>query len=62
MYPEFRDLLLRQAGEGQRVSTRRLGKWLGKIRGRVFMGRRLVVQIDPSNGNRYSLQPADRRD
>ena len=33
--PEFRDLLLRVAGEGGVVSSRRLGKWLSKISGRL---------------------------
>ena len=55
LHEEFRDLLMRQAGEGRAVSTRRLGKWLAKVAGRVFDGVRLEVRVDPSNGNKYRL-------
>jgi RepB DNA-primase from phage plasmid len=60
--PEFRDLLLRVAGEGGRVSPERLGKWLSKISGRVVGGLRLEKKIDRSHGNRFSLRPAPRAD
>lgn len=60
-YPEFRDLLLRQAGERGAINSRRLGKWFSKISGRIVDGRRLVVKVDASNGNRFSLQPAPER-
>src|SRR5271166_2836203 len=56
--PEFRDLLLRVAGEGRAVSGKRLGKWLSKISWRVVGGLRLEKKIDRSHGNRFSLQPA----
>ena len=59
LHEEFRDLLVRQAGEGRTISTKRLGKWLAKICGRVFDGVRLEVRADPSNGNKYSLRRAD---
>jgi putative DNA primase/helicase len=58
-YPEFRDLLQRQAGEGRAISTRRLGKWLMRICGRVFDGFRLEVRADAHNGNRYMLVRAN---
>ena len=54
--PEFRDLLLRQAGDGGAVNSRRLGKWLAKISGRVVDGLRVEMKIDGSNGNRFSLR------
>ncbi|MCJ2071411.1 bifunctional DNA primase/polymerase [Methylobacterium sp. J-030] len=63
--PEFRDLLLRQAGDGGAVNTRRLGKWLAKISGRVVDGYRIEMKIDGKHGNRFSLrqvggsEPAD---
>lgn len=57
LYPEFRDLLLRMAGDGGAVSSRRLGKWLARINGRVVNGHRLVMKVDPSNGNRFALVP-----
>lgn len=58
-HPEFRDLLQRQAGEGRTISTRRLGKWLKRICGRVFDGFRLEVRADAHNGNRYMLVRAE---
>jgi hypothetical protein len=54
--PEFRDLLLRVAGEGGAVSTRRLGKWLSRISGRVVGEYRLEMKQDSSHGNRFSLR------
>lgn len=52
---EFRDLLLRQAGDGGAVNSRRLGKWLSRIKGRVVAGCRIEMKEDGSNGNRFSL-------
>lgn len=54
-HPEFRDLLLRQAGDGGAVNTRRLGKWLSRIKGRVVDGYRIEMREDGSHGNRFSL-------
>ncbi|QGY03581.1 hypothetical protein MMSR116_18065 [Methylobacterium mesophilicum SR1.6/6] len=53
--PEFRDLLLRQAGDGGAVNSRRLGKWLSRIKGRVVGGHRIEMKEDSSHGNRFSL-------
>ncbi|MGD1035783.1 MAG: hypothetical protein ABR878_01030 [Roseiarcus sp.] len=58
--PELRDLLLRVAGDGGAVSSRRLGRWLTKISGRVVDGHRLTVQSDGSHGNRFALDTATR--
>ena len=55
MRPEFRDLLLRQAGDGGAVNSRRLGKWLSRIKGRVVDGHRIEMREDGSHGNRFSL-------
>ncbi|TXM99217.1 hypothetical protein FV222_13345 [Methylobacterium sp. WL103] len=56
---EFQDLLFRQAGAGGAVSTRRLGKWLSRISGRLVNGAKLEMQADTSHGNRFSLvEPA----
>jgi putative DNA primase/helicase len=52
---EFRDLLLRQAGDGGAVNSRRLGKWLSRIKGRVVAGHRIEMREDSSHGNRFSL-------
>lgn len=56
--PEFRDVLLRIAGEGGNVSTRRLGRWCSKISGRIVNGYKLIMQPDSSNGSRFSLVEA----
>ncbi|MCJ2144413.1 bifunctional DNA primase/polymerase [Methylobacterium sp. E-066] len=53
--PEFRDLLLRQAGDGGAICSRRLGKWLARISGRVVDSLRIEMKIDGSHGNRFSL-------
>jgi len=60
-YPEFRDLLLRIAGDRGAVSSRRLGKWLSRISGRVVDGSRLVMRADSSHGNKFSLQESARK-
>jgi len=54
--PEFRDALLRIAGEGGAVSSKRLGKWLSKISGRIVGGLRLEMRPDKSHGSKFSLQ------
>ncbi|WP_132250217.1 PriCT-2 domain-containing protein [Methylobacterium segetis] len=53
--PEFRDLLLRQAGDGGAVNSRRLGKWLARIKGRVVDGHKIEMREDGSHGNRFTL-------
>jgi hypothetical protein len=54
--PEFRDLPLRQAGDGGAVNSRRLGKWLSRIKGRVVGGYWIEMKADSSNGSRFSLR------
>ena len=53
--PEFRDLLLRVAGDGGAVSSRRLGKWLARISGKIVDRRRLEMRVDGSHGNKFFL-------
>lgn len=53
--PEFRDLLLRQAGDGGAVNSRRLGRWLSRIKGRVVDGHRIEMREDRCHGNRFLL-------
>src|SRR5215212_7803635 len=60
-HPEFLDLLLRIAGDRGAVSSRRLGKWLSRISGRVVDGSRLVMRADSSHGNKFSLQEGARK-
>ncbi|MGU3341617.1 PriCT-2 domain-containing protein [Methylobacterium mesophilicum] len=55
LLPEFRDLLLRQAGEGGVVNSRRLGRWFSRIKGRVLDGHRIEMREDGKHGNRFSL-------
>jgi putative DNA primase/helicase len=42
VHPEFRDLLLRLAGDKGTISTKRLGAWLRRIQGKVLGGLRLI--------------------
>lgn len=56
-WPEFRDLLLRMAGEGGAVSSRKLGKWLSKISGKIIDRCRISMRVDGSHGNKFSLCP-----
>jgi hypothetical protein len=57
-FPEFRDLLLRIAGEGSAISSRTLGKWLTRNGGRIVDGYVIHVKIDNSHGNQFSLSLA----
>src|SRR5262249_50408394 len=42
LYPDFRDALLVVARDRGEVSSDRLGRWLGKIKGRLMNGKRVV--------------------
>lgn len=53
--PEFRELLLRIAGNGPVVCSKRLGRKLTKYNGRVVGGYRLDVKPDEKRGNRFAL-------
>lgn len=53
--PEFRDLLLRIAGDGPVISSRRLGRRLTKFNGRVVGQHRLDLKADEKKGNRFAL-------
>ena len=57
--PEFRDLLLRQAGDGGAISSKRLGKWLSKISGRVVDNYRIEMKIDGKHGNRFTIRSVE---
>jgi hypothetical protein len=49
---EFRDALLAAAGKGGAINSGDLGTWLGKNRGRLLGGRR-IVKAKISNGVQY---------
>jgi hypothetical protein len=42
MFPEFREALLVVAGENGSVNSKRLGKWLGRSKGRIVKGMRIM--------------------
>ncbi|MFE1601590.1 PriCT-2 domain-containing protein [Methylobacterium sp. ID0610] len=54
-YPEFRDLLLRQAGNMGAVNSAKLGLWFKRIGGRVVDDFKIHVNPDEKRGNKYSL-------
>ncbi len=40
---------------GGAVSSRRLGKWLSRISGKIVDRRRIGMRVDGSHGNKFSL-------
>jgi putative DNA primase/helicase len=63
-HPEFQDLLQRVcAGRYGKISSKSIGSWLKRIKGRVIGGRRLVAIVDPNlyHGARYKLEDAPPR-
>jgi putative DNA primase/helicase len=58
--PEFRDLLVREAGAGGFIDAKRLGRWLTRIHGRPVGGRTLRMHPDAKRGNSFALLPAAR--
>jgi putative DNA primase/helicase len=53
--PEFRDLLLRVAGEHGAMSTRRLGAWLRRVEGKIVGGCRLRKTSGRAGGHAPSF-------
>lgn len=58
LYPEFRELLLQQAGTPRGdVDVFKLGRWLQAIRGQIHHGHRLdLVKKSGKHGNRFALK------
>jgi Primase C terminal 1 (PriCT-1) len=56
--PELRELLLRVAYVGQKLSSNKLGQWFVRIEGRVVDGKKLMIRRDAKRGNRYYLADA----
>jgi hypothetical protein len=54
--PEFRDALLRAAGQRGTISTRALGRWLARVSGRIVGNLRLNKTPDPVHGHKYLLE------
>lgn len=52
---DFRDVLLRIAGDRGVVSSKRFGRWLTKMAGRPVGGSRFVMDLDAKHGNRFAL-------
>ena len=46
LHPEFRDALLAIAGDRRGISSRRLGRWLVRNKGRLVSGRRIEGRFD----------------
>jgi putative DNA primase/helicase len=57
-HPDFRDLLVRVAPEGQGVSSRKLGMWLTGISNRVVDGAYIAAKKDEKRGNQFMLAKA----
>jgi len=59
LHPEFREALLRVAGEGGAINGRRLGKWIGSHQNRIVGGLRLVNAGVSAGFTRWQLQHAE---
>lgn len=58
VHPEFREALLRVAGEGGAINGRRLGKWIGSHQNRIVGGLRLINAGVSAGFTRWQLQHA----
>jgi hypothetical protein len=58
VHPEFREALLRVAGEGGAINGRRLGKWIGGHQNRIVGGLRLVNAGVSAGFTRWQVQHA----
>lgn len=45
LLPRLREALLVVAGEGGNINSKRLGKWLGREKGRIVKGVRIVMGL-----------------
>ena len=53
--PEFREALLRVAGEGGAINGTRLGKWLSQHQNRIVAGHRIIAAGTTGNRARWQL-------
>ena len=53
---KFREALLRVAGDGGAINSRRLGKWLASIKGRIVAGKRIVADGTVAGVARWKLE------
>uniref|UniRef100_UPI004047CB80 hypothetical protein n=1 Tax=Yoonia sp. TaxID=2212373 RepID=UPI004047CB80 len=58
IHPEFREALLRVAGEGGVINGRRLGRWIGAHQNRIVSGLRLISAGVSAGHARWQLQTA----
>jgi len=56
VHPEFRESLLRVAGEGGAINGMRLGKWLSQHQNRIIAGRRIMVEGSTGNRARWQME------
>nr|WP_281426550.1 PriCT-2 domain-containing protein [Paracoccus bogoriensis] len=59
VHPEFREALLRVAGEGGAINGRRLGIWIGSHQKRIVGGLRIVEAGVSAGHTRWQLQHAE---
>lgn len=57
--PEFREALLRVAGEGGAINGTRLGKWLSQHQNRIVAGHRIIAAGTTGNRARWQLDIVD---
>jgi hypothetical protein len=63
--PEFHGVLVERSANsrGNEVEARRLGSWLKSIKGRIIDRHRIVISEESErHGNRWKLEPLDKKD
>ncbi|MGL4961003.1 MAG: hypothetical protein ACRC67_07205 [Inquilinus sp.] len=59
-YPDLNDALVKVAGQGGRISSKSLGRWLMRTHGRVVNGLKILVYLDEKHGHKYALVSAEQ--
>jgi hypothetical protein len=64
VHPEFHGVLIERASSrGNEIDARRLGSWLKSIKGRIIDRHRIVISEESErHGNRWKLEPLDKKD
>jgi putative DNA primase/helicase len=58
-FPDLHDAMMKVAGNGGRISSKSLGRWLMRNQGRVVNSLKIISFPDEKNGNKYALVSAD---
>lgn len=59
-HPDLNDALMKAFGQGGRISSKSLGRWLVRNHGRVVNGLKIHIFPDEKHGNKYALMAVDQ--